>query len=207
MYIPKKNLQTNKKQIVEFMQRFSFGTIITSKNSLPIATHLPFLISQKVENIIITSHFAKANLQWQDIEDNKVLVIFSEPHAYISPKNYEKELNVPTWNYISVHAYGKAKLIHQKEEVLQILEQTIVSFEADYKRQWDKLPKDYIAKMMNGIVAFEIHVTELQAKEKLSQNKTEIEQKNIINTLTNSKDSNEKLIADYMKEHINNKRL
>ncbi|TJY37793.1 FMN-binding negative transcriptional regulator [Pontimicrobium aquaticum] len=201
MYIPKKNLQTNKKQIVEFIQRFSFGTIITSKRNLPIATHLPFVVSEDQGDIILTSHFAKANNQWRDIDKN-VLVIFSEPHAYISPKNYEKELNVPTWNYISVHAYGKGKIITDLEKTFELLEHSIENFEVAYKQQWNKLPLDFKTKMANGIVAFEINVSEIQAKEKLSQNKTKKEQKNIIDSLSNSGTYNEKLIADYMRKSL-----
>ena len=202
MYIPKNNLQSDKKQIVEFIQRFSFGTIITSKDNFPVATHLPFLVSQNEKGIILKSHFAKANEQWKDIQNNNILVIFSEPHAYISPKNYDKELNVPTWNYISVHAYGKGKIITETERVYQLLEETIESYEIEYKQQWNKLPQNFKTKMANGIVAFEINITELQAKEKLSQNKTENERKKIIDSLSKSNNSSEILIADYMKSHL-----
>jgi len=202
MYIPKNNIQTDKKQIIDFIKRFSFGTIITSKNDLPIATHLPFLVSEIEEKIILTSHFAKANGQWKDIDNKNILVIFSEPHAYISPKNYDKELNVPTWNYISVHAYGKGKIITDSKIIFKILEKTIESYEIEYKNQWNKFPEEYKSKMANGIVAFEIVVTEIQAKEKLSQNKSENERKKIIDSLSNSKDSNETIIADYMKNHV-----
>lgn len=143
MYIPNINSMTNKTEIVEFMQRFSFATIITAKGGMPAATHLPFLVSTNNEDIVLTSHFAKANEHWNDIENNMVLVIFSEPHAYISPKHYEKVLNVPTWNYISVHAYGKGKLIRETDKVSELLESTINNYELSYKAQWDKLPNDY----------------------------------------------------------------
>lgn len=202
MYIPKNNIQSNKKQIVEFIQRFSFGTIITSKDNLPIATHLPFLVFQDETGIILKSHFAKANEQWKDIENNHILVIFSEPHAYISPKNYDKELNVPTWNYISVHAYGQGKIITDTEQVYELLEKTIEFYEIEYKQQWNKLPQDFKLKMTHGIVAFEMNVTEFQAKEKLSQNKTENERKKIIDSLSKSKNSSETLVADYMKNNL-----
>lgn len=199
MYIPNNNLLTNRTETLEFMKRFSFATIITAKDGLPIATHLPFLITTKDNNIVLTSHFAKANTQWKDIENNKTLVIFSEPHAYISPKHYDKELNVPTWNYISVHAYGQASVITDTDKVIEILEKTIHNYEVSYKNQWDKLPGDYKTGLIKGIVAFEIIVTDLQGKKKLSQNKTENEQQKIINALSKSEDTNEKLIADYMK--------
>jgi transcriptional regulator len=160
MYIPKINLTTDKDEIVLFMRQFSFATIITSKDNLPVATHLPFVVTFQQDNVILTSHFAKANQQWQEIENNKVLVIFSEPHAYISTKNYENEINVPTWNYISIHAYGQGNIITETEEVFKVLEATINNYDTSFKQQWDKLPEDYKLKMANGIVAFEIHVTE-----------------------------------------------
>jgi transcriptional regulator len=198
MYIPKFNALTDKNEVLDFIRQFSFGTLITSKDNIPEATHLPFLVELRNDEIVLTSHFAKANEQWKDIEENQALVIFSEPHAYISPNNYEKEQNVPTWNYISVHLYGKGKLITDYKSVIELLEKSIDTYESAYKDQWNSLPDDYKRKMANGIVAFEIEVNDLQAKKKLSQNRTDKEQKNIINSLSRSRVSNEKLIAHYM---------
>ena len=202
MYIPNLNLMTDKTEIVDFMQRFSFATLITARDNYPVATHLPFVVTLRDDNIILTSHFAKANDQWKDIQNNKALVIFNEPHAYISPKHYDKELNVPTWNYIAVHAYGQATLITERNKVLNILENTIEYYDNSYRQQWDNLPGDYKSGMIKGIVAFEIVVTDIQGKKKLSQNKTINEQTKIINTLSGSKDSNERMIADYMKMNV-----
>jgi transcriptional regulator len=199
MYIPKINSTTDKNEIVAFMKAFSFATIITARGNLPIATHLPFLVSNKEDSIVLTSHFAKANEQWKDIEQNKVLVIFSEPHAYISPTNYDKPLNVPTWNYISVHAYGRGELITDTQKTFEALEATIDNYESAYRQEWDNFPQEYKLKMARGIVAFEIVVTDLQAKKKLSQNRTETEKKKIIDTLEKSNNTNEQLIATYMK--------
>jgi transcriptional regulator len=199
MYIPSSNLMNDRAEIVEFMKRFSFAAIITAKDGLPIASHLPFLVTIKDGDIVLTSHFAKANGQWKDIENNNILVIFSEPHAYISPKHYDKELNVPTWNYISVHAYGQATLITETDKVIALLERTIDNYETSYKQQWNSLPGDYKTGLIKGIVAFDIVVTDLQGKKKLSQNKTENEQQKIINALSKRDDTNEKAIADYMK--------
>ena len=200
MYIPKINLETDRDEIVAFMKQFSFATIITAKDNLPVATHLPFLVTIRDGNVILTSHFARANEHWEDIGNNKALVIFSEPHAYISPKNYDKELNVPTWNYISIHAYGQGKLITETDKTFNVLESMIDNYEISYRQQWDSLPGEYKFKMSKAIVAFEIVVTDLQAKKKLSQNRTPSEKEKIIDTLSKSNDSNEQLIAAYMKE-------
>ena len=200
MYIPEFNRLTDRNEIVDFMKQFSFAYIITAKNDLPVATPLPFLIKVKDEQIILSSHFAKANDHWKDIENKDILVIFSEPHAYISPVNYTKELNVPTWNYISIHAYGKGKLIAESEKVAEILESTIDNYESAYRQQWDNFPEEYKSKMTKGIVAFEIVVTEVKAKKKLSQNRSEEEKQRIIKSLSESEDSNERQIATFMKK-------
>jgi len=200
MYIPKNFLTTDQNEIVAFMKEYSFATIITAKDNYPTATHLPFIISTREDKVILTSHFAKANSHWESLEECESLVIFSEPHAYISPMHYEKELNVPTWNYISVHAYGQAKLITDERSTFEVLEATIENYEIGYKKQWNNLPNDYKLKLVKGIVAFEVIITNLQAKKKLSQNKTEKEQKNIIDSLSLSDDKNERDIARYMNQ-------
>ena len=201
MYIPKNFLTTDGEETIGFMKQYSFATIITAKDNLPAATHLPFLISTKSDNIILTSHFAKANEQWTQIAHNPVLVIFNEPHAYISPKHYDKELNVPTWNYFSVHAYGKGQLITDTDKTFEVLEATIENYEINYKKQWNSLPEDYKLKMVKGIVAFEVIITDLQAKKKLSQNKTAAEQMRIIEAFSNSNNKHERDIAAYMKQN------
>ena len=200
MYIPKLYLEEDREQIIAFMKQYSFATIVTVKDNFPTATHLPFIIQEKGDQLVLTAHFARANDQWKQILDNQILVIFSEPHAYISPRHYEKEQNVPTWNYISVHAYGKGRIIDSDAESFAALEQMIITYEEEYKVQWDRLPDTYKQKMLKGIVAFEITVTDLQAKKKLSQNKTDIEREQIIDALSKSVLTVEKEIARYMSE-------
>ncbi len=199
MYTPKLNLITDQQEAVDFMQRYSFATIVTVSNGVPSATHLPFVVSLRDDKIILTSHFAKVNPQAAELINCKPLVIFAEPHAYISTKHYESEVNVPTWNYIAVHAYGQATLIEDPEAKAQLLAQTIQFYEADYLKQWNSLSQDYKLSMMKGITGFEIVVDELQGKKKLSQNRSEKERENIITELSNSAISTEKEIAAYMR--------
>ena len=198
MYIPSFNTFTDKQEVISFMRKYSFGTIVSAINNVPIATHLPFLIEEKSDQVVISSHFAKSNPQWRDIADNDVLVIFTEPHAYISPTNYEKEANVPTWNYIAVHAYGKIRMLDTEQEHADLLKRTIKNYEVGYLKQWEHLPLEYQSKMIKGIIGFEITVSDLQAKSKLSQNRGETEQTNIINSLSKSEANNDREIAAYM---------
>lgn len=198
MYIPKNFLITDGQEAISFMQRYSFATIVTVNNGVPSATHLPFVVSQRDDKIILTSHFAKANPQSTEVLNGKPLVIFAEPHAYISPKHYEQVNSVPTWNYIAIHVYGTVTLIESPKDKTTLLEQTIQFYEPEYLKQWAGMPEDFKLKMMQGIVGFEIVVDDLQAKKKLSQNKTERERNNIITELSSKPDSTERDIAAYM---------
>ncbi|HEY8928958.1 MAG TPA: FMN-binding negative transcriptional regulator [Mucilaginibacter sp.] len=200
MYIPSFNRFIDDAEAIAFMQRYSFATIVTVKDGIPSATHLPFIVKEANGQLILLSHFAKANPQAGDILQSRTLVIFTEPHAYVSPKNYEKELNVPTWNYLAVHAYGNCVLLESEQEKTKLLKETINFYEADYLKQYDNLSDEYKQKMMKGIVAFKLVVDDLQAKKKLSQNRSEKERENIIESFSHSKDQNEVDIADYMKK-------
>lgn len=202
MYIPKYFQARNEAEVFAFLQAYSFATIVTVKDKVPVATHLPFTVSQQDGKIVLGAHFARANPQWEELGKEKVLVIFSEPHAYISPKHYDREESVPTWNYIAVHAYGTAVRITDTASVMAMLECMIDQYEPDYKQQWNGLSADYKLKMINGIVAFEILVEELQAAEKLSQNKSLPEQRRIADSLSASSLETERKIAEYMSRNL-----
>jgi transcriptional regulator len=198
MYIPKHFEQNDKEKTIAFMQAYNFAIVVSVKNNVPIATHLPFVIEERNDEIVLISHLSKANEQHKTFLENDVLVIFSEPHAYISPTLYEQQQNVPTWNYVSVHAYGKVKILDSDEEKLQVLHKQMQFFEASYIEQFKTLDQKYIDGLMKGIVAFEIVVTNLQSKEKLSQNKTNSERENIRKHLEESNDTTQQAIGKMM---------
>ncbi|MDV3892835.1 FMN-binding negative transcriptional regulator [Elizabethkingia anophelis] len=200
MYIPSHFQFQDNAEKIAFMKRYSFATIVTVKDNLPIATHLPFFIDDLSDKLLLSSHFAKANEQHKYIEENISLVIFSEPHAYISPANYDKRESVPTWDYIAVHAYGKAKILEDETAKAAVLEQMIHFYEEDYMQQWENLNDKFKKGMMKGIVGFEIEITDLQGQKKLSQNKTETEKHRIAQNLSKSINMEERVIADYIKK-------
>ncbi|GAB2689468.1 FMN-binding negative transcriptional regulator [Mucilaginibacter koreensis] len=199
MYIPKQNLMASAAEAVAFMQKYSFATLVTSIDDIPFATHLPFVVKHSdYGSIQLLAHLAKANPHAEHLEKQTSLVIFNEPHAYISPSLYDKELNVPTWNYLAVHAYGKAQLINDSAEEKEVLVHMIQQYEQTYLQQWDKLPDDYKNRLLNGIVSFKIEVTDLQGKKKLSQNKTLPEQQRIIAALQSNNNKVVSQVGDYM---------
>lgn len=201
MYIPKHFAENDEEKLLKFMREFSFATLITSKDDIPFATHLPFIIEKRNDKIYLLAHLAKANPQWKQFENQKnVLVIFHQPHAYISPMLYEEKQNVPTWNYVAVHAYGEIKTFPQVEN-LKLLEKQVEIFDPQYfELNWQELSKEYKNNLAKGVVAFEIEVNDLQGKKKLSQNKRGKDSQNVIEAFEKGDSENEKLIAKYMKE-------
>lgn len=190
----------DQKEMIAFIKQYSFASIITMKNNIPIASHLPFFINDSNDKIVLGSHFSMANEQARYIEENTSLVIFSEPHAYISPKHYDKVESVPTWDYMAVHAYGKAKIIVDESVKMKALEQMITFYEEDYLHQWKTLPDKYKSGMMRAIVVFELEVTGLQGQKKLSQTKTKEERERMIRYLESSDSCTGKELAAQIKK-------
>jgi transcriptional regulator len=202
MYIPKHFKEEDIVQIVAFMNQYPFALLISLMDGKPFATHLPFVIEKSHDGILLQSHMALANPQWKQLEGQPVLIVFSEPHAYISPSLYEKKENVPTWNYIAVHVYCTATVIENKDKVEQLLHKTISTFEPAYLAQYNDLNSDYLMRMVKGIKAFSIEVNDVQGKFKLSQNKTIVEQKNIVDYLQKQNKNTSVSMAQYMKNKL-----
>ena len=203
MYIPEAFREDDLNTLHNLMREYSFATLITQHEGTPFASHLPFILdAQRGSNGTLLAHMARANPQWHDFDsEQEVLVIFQGPHAYISPSWYEVQLSVPTWNYAVVHAYGMPRLIEDGPELYQLLKILIKTHEAQFETPWSfQLPDDYLQKMMRGIVGFEIEITRLEGKFKLSQNRTESERENVIAALQESPDT--LAIAELMKNRL-----
>ena len=207
MYTPARHKESDPKALLEFMKKYSFATMVTAGNGKPIATHVPFVIEEHEEKILLLTHIARANDQWKDFENQAVLVIFQEPHAYVSAKFYNNKEDVPTWNYAAVHAYGTAKIISSRDEVEKLFYKTFEFYDSSFTQQYNRdLSDDYKIKLINRIVACEIEVTELEGKKKLSQNYSIEEVQRIIDELEKSPDSQVKSTAEMMKEELKKRR-
>ncbi|USK41732.1 FMN-binding negative transcriptional regulator (plasmid) [Cytobacillus firmus] len=205
MYIPKYFKVTDIDEIREFVHANSFGTIVTTKKGKPIATHLPLELSKKGDDFYITGHMAYGNPQWRTLETcEEVLVMYQGPHAYISSSWYGHE-NVPTWNYQSVHVYGKASIL-EEEELKQDLIMLLEKYEKHRKNPilWDKLSPPLLERELKGIVGFKIKVQEIQAAYKLSQNRNEEDYLNIVDQLHSEENLNSQQIAEVMKKRKKN---
>lgn len=196
MYTPRLFKVTDMKEILNFVQENSFGTIVTTDEGKPIATHLPFILNKIDDDFYLSSHFAYGNLQWKTLEDNdQVLVIFQGPHAYVSSSWYGHE-NVPTWNYQAVHIYGKAKIL-TKDELSEDLANLLEKYEKHRENPilWETLSPDMLESQMKGVVGFKVKVEEVQAAYKLSQNRNEEDYENIIHKLKEEESPVSKQVA------------
>lgn len=201
MYIPKHFTIDDENIIFGLIESLSFATLISQHNGEPYATHLPLLLNK--EERVLNGHFARANEQWKDAGDQKILVIFQGPHSYISPSWYETNKAVPTWNYVAIHVYGELEIIDDKEVIFNTLDDMVKKYEKpDSDYNLNSVEPSYIEGMSKGIVAFKIKISKIDAKAKLSQNHPDERQKLIIGQLENSSSENDKRIASFMKKNL-----
>ncbi len=174
MYIPQYFEVTDRKEILAFIKANAFGQLVSSVGGRLFSSHLPFFLSNDEQSLIC--HVAKQNPQWEGIKDQEVLVTFQGPHDYVSPSWYSSP-GVPTWNYQTVHVYGKPELITEAEELKSIVNEFTEIHESSFEKPWEPEYKD---SLLNVIIGIEIKITELQCKYKLSQNRSESDRKQVV---------------------------
>jgi transcriptional regulator len=202
MYIHPLNSWKNEPEILDFLRKNAFATLVTQVKGRPWATHLPFVLDKNSSGeAILSGHIAKANPQWKSLAElEDVLVIFQGPHAYISSSWYNHE-NVPTWNYLAVHVYGKIRMI-VGEELMDHLKQLVDTYETGRPNRVrvETMTESYVNSQVRALVGFEVKIEEVQASAKLSQNRDEVNYKNIIQKLEESPFPLEKEIAEEMRK-------
>ena len=189
-----------------FMARHAFATLVSTHDGAPFATHLPFIVeaghADGSKPGRLRGHMARANPQWRGFGKDEVMVVFAGPHAYISPAWYEDAESVPTWNYTAVHAYGVPHILEDPFDVRAVLAALVDRNERGFAVPWEMeaLSETYLTGMMKGIVAFDIPIARLDAKEKLSQNRPAADQHRVAAELARSSDPTDReagmLIAD-----------
>lgn len=201
MYIPKLYRQHDREKILEFLQQHDFATLVSYDGERPVAGHLLVEVLEQGESLFVNGHMSKANGLWRTFENNsEVLIILQGPHTYISPTWYD-HLNVPTWNYQSVHVYGTPRVVTERDEVYAILKRLVDRYEKGEHYRMETLPQDFVEKEMKGIVAFQIEVTNVEANYKLSQNRNDEDYRNIVGHLEERRDDLSHHVARAMREN------
>ncbi|MEM1110482.1 MAG: FMN-binding negative transcriptional regulator [Pseudomonadota bacterium] len=171
----------------QIMEHNPFATLVSNGESL-LATHLPLLaVKNDDADLTLVGHLARQNPQAQTLQgDSEVLCIFSGADAYISPRWYKDEEDVPTWNYSAVHAYGRPSILESHSATRGVLSSTVDHFESDFDHAWslDALHEGFLDQLQSDVIAFTISISRLECATKLGQDKSTDDRRRVSEGLT-----------------------
>ena len=200
MYIPKYYRVEDRETILAFLRQNNFPAIVSFDGEKPIATHAVVEVTEDENGkMSIYSHISRANPQWKTFGSQEIMLIFQGAHTYISPTWYN-HVNVPTWNYMMIHVYGKARIL-QGDELVELLSRLVRNHEANSQYRLESLPQDFVQKEIKGVVGCAIDVTSIDAGYKLSQNRNDEDHVNIIRELDKRGDPDSAKVAMAMREN------
>lgn len=179
MYVPAHFEESRTEVLHDLIKQHPFGMLVTHGASGLDANHIPFELAPREDGLgLLTAHVARANPVWRDVADgDEVMVVFRAADAYISPNWYpskhEFHKQVPSWNYMVVHAHGRITIRDDERFVRGVVGRLTRTHEAPQPRPWKMADssKEFIDTMLKAIVGMEIEITRLVGKSKLSQNK------------------------------------
>lgn len=207
MYLPKYFQEPDNEKLQETIRRYGFGVLIVADDKGVEANHVPFYLNpaSKKGLGILECHVARQNPVWRNIEDGaSVLAIFQGPDAYISPSWYPSKAEtgrvVPTWNYLAVHARGRARTRHDTDWLTGHLNRLTNQHESGRDNPWSvaDAPEQFTGKLMRAIVGIEIEVEELTGKLKANQNHPEEDRQGVREGLSRERDHGAREMANYM---------
>jgi transcriptional regulator len=179
MYRPAEFREDDRGALYALIRAHGFATLVTVADGAPFASHLPLLLDEAHGALL--GHVARANPQWRHFGPGEAVAIFQGPHGYVSPSWYATAPAVPTWDYVAVHAYGRPRVIEDPAAVRRLLARLVASAESALPAPWSlDLPEDFLARMVHGIVAFEMPLDRLAGKRKLSQNRSPADRAGVV---------------------------
>ena len=201
MYIPSKYQNTNLAEVKDFIKAYSFGILVSTISNRPWASHIPLELETDMEgNDILYGHISKANEQSNNLhQDSTFMAVFNGPHSYISSSWYGFE-EVPTWNYIAVHIYGKLTVLSD-DELLFSLKKLVDKYEStsEHPVRIENLSEKTM-RQVKGIVGFKMTLDEIYAAFKISQGHNNADYHNIVTKLLETGDALSHKIAEIMKQ-------
>lgn len=199
MYTPEKFKLSDPIALMEAIERWNFGLLISNQGGQIETSLLPFMLDR--ENNRLLAHMAKANPHWKSLESTPECVIsFQGPHCYISPSWYVTPNLIPTWNYVNIEVRGKAKLFGDQNSSRDVISQLVAIHEKHQPTPWtvSRVAPDMLDSMFTQIVTFEIAITTINGKEKLSQNRPLADRQSAIEMLSQSSDPSDKAVGELM---------
>ncbi len=203
MYTPRAFALDDLPDIQQLIQHTRLAQVVTFGEQGLQASHLPLLLNPDEGPYgTLYGHLAKANPQWRDLQNGSdALVIFAGADGYISPAFYPAKAEhgkvVPTWNYIAVHAYGKAEVFTDAERLLTLVSALTERHETGRAQPWavSDAPADYIDGMLKAIVGFALPIERVIGKRKLSQNRSAADMAGVREGLAASPDVRDQTLA------------
>ncbi|KQT43585.1 MULTISPECIES: FMN-binding negative transcriptional regulator [unclassified Methylophilus] len=194
MYVPQHFSEPNIDALHALMRAYPLSTLVLMSEDGLNANHIPlYLDTANGKHGTLSGHIARANPLWKDLAANhQVLAIFHGPDAYVTPSWYASKAKtgmvVPTWNYVAVHAHGRAKMIENKEWLRTHLSLLTTDQEAKFEHPWliEDAPAGFIDKLILELVGIEIEIIQLTGKWKASQNQSVENQLGVIQGLRES---------------------
>jgi len=179
MYIPPAFLETDSAAITATLKGSGLANLVTMTEEGLIATPLPLLFDEtEGPHGTLYGHVARANPQWRLPVMGDALAIFMGPDAYVTPSWYETKQQtgkvVPTWNYVTIHAYGRIEFFEDETRLLDLVTRLTERHEGGRATPWavSDAPSQFIASQLRGIVGLRLPITRLEAKRKMSQNRS-----------------------------------
>lgn len=178
MYIPKQYLEDDWDKQKDLIVNYPLGTVVTSTDDGLIANHIPFYLYTDLESgkTYLRAHVAKVNHQVPHLRENShVMVIFQSADSYISPTHYpgkqETHKYVPTWDFASVHVYGKSRIVDDGNWVRSQLDSFTAQNENKREAPWkvSDAPERYTSLLIKAITGLEIEIERSECKFKFEQ--------------------------------------
>lgn len=201
IYVPEMFAERDETRLFELIEQNPFATLLTHHEGQTWVSHLPFLLDRGRR--MLRAHMARANPHWNTFESGAgALVIFQGPHHYVSPGWYGQHPSVPTWNYATVHVEGRPVMVREREATRQILAGLVARAETGPNAWKIQLPPEYFNTMLDAIIGFEIPITVLVGKFKLSQNRPADERPRVIAALQASGSDAGREVALLMQQRL-----
>lgn len=205
MYVPASFAISDEKTLESFIERYDFATLISVSSAGLVASHIPILLRRSAGRPVLVGHVARANSQWQQFDGKaEALAIFHGPHAYVSPTWYATSPAVPTWNYATVHVYGKARAREEGEFTATALRDLVGRHEGSRAKPWraEDLAGHLFEKLAKAIVAFEMPVDRIEGNFKLGQNRSQDDRVGMLQGLDAEKSADAGALAAFIRETL-----